>query len=596
MLYPDELLEEIRSRNDIVSVIGAYIRLQKKGSNHMGLCPFHNEKTPSFSVSASKQMYYCFGCGVGGNVVTFIMEYENYSFVEALKYLAERAGIALPEQEYSEEARRQADFKSRLLEINKQAAKYFFYQFKSSGGQAAYQYLVDRGLTQETIKHFGLGYSNRSSDDLYRYLKNSGYDDEFLSQSGLVSIDERIGGRDKFRDRVMFPIMDSNHRVIGFGGRIMGEAGNDIPKYLNSPETRIFEKSRNLYGLNFAKTSRKSNFLICEGYMDVIALHQAGFINSVAALGTAFTGFHANLLKRYTSEVLLTFDSDKAGTQASLRSMPILKEAGLTIKVINMKPYKDPDEFIKAVGSEEFQERISEAKSSFFFEIEVLQKEYDLGDPEQKTRFFHETAKKLLNFSEELERNFYIDAVAKTYQIDVEQLRKLVNRFGSQMVGRPMEPKEYQNDVSKNKKGPENGIMKSQKLMLTWLIEDNTLFEKINGLLGPEDFTEGIYCEVAGLVFDQYEKEHTVIPARIINCFQSKEEQSEVAALFSAGIRGDMNEAGWQKALSDTVFRIKENSLDELSQKAIEINDTALLQKIIAEKQELKKRTLAFGN
>lgn len=596
MLYSDELLEEIRSRNDIVSVIGSYIRLQKKGSNHMGLCPFHNEKTPSFSVSATKQMYHCFGCGVGGNVFTFIMEYENYSFMEALKFLAERAGIALPEQEYSEEARKQADFKSRLLEVNKQAANYFFYQFKSTGGQTAYQYLVDRGLTEETIKHFGLGYANRNSDDLYRYLKKLGYDDEFLSLSGLVTIDERIGGRDRFRDRVMFPIMDSNHRVIGFGGRVMGEVGNEIAKYLNSPETRIFEKSRNLYGLNFAKTSRKTSFLICEGYMDVIALHQAGFTNSVAALGTAFTTFHANLLKRYTNEVLLTFDSDKAGTQAALRSIPILKEAGLTIKVINMKPYKDPDEFIKAVGQEEFQTRISEAKNSFFFEIEVLQKEYDLSDPEQKTRFFHETAKKLLNFSEELERNFYIDAVAKTYQIDVEQLRKLVNRFGSQMVGRPVETKEYQNDTSKNKKGPDNGIIKSQKLMLTWLIEDNTLFEKIKGLLGPKDFTEGIYSEVAELVFDQYEKEQTVIPARIINCFQSKEEQSEVAALFSAGIRGDMNEAGWQKALSDTLFRIKENSLDELSQKAIEVNDTALLQKIIVEKQELKKRKLTFGN
>jgi DNA primase len=596
MLYSDELVEEIRSRNDIVSVIGSYIRLQKKGSNHMGLCPFHNEKTPSFSVSASKQMYHCFGCGVGGNVFTFIMEYENYSFLEALRFLGERAGIALPEQEMSEEQRRQSDLKGRLLETNKQAATYFYYQFKNQEGQAAYDYLVNRGLSEETIKHFGLGYSNRYSDDLYRYLKKVGYEDEFLAQSGLVTIDERLGGRDKFRDRVMFPIMDANHRVIGFGGRVMANAGPEVPKYLNTPETRVFEKSRHLYGLNFAKASRKTYFLICEGYMDVIALHQAGFTNAVAALGTAFTGFHANLLKRYTNEVLLTFDSDNAGTQAALRAIPILKEAGLSIKVINMKPYKDPDEFIKALGAEEFQKRIAEARSSFFFEIDVLQKEYDLSDPEQKTKFFHETAKKMIGFSEELERNFYIDAVAKSYQIDVEQLRKLVNKIGSQIVIGVNEPKEPRGDGLKGRKGPEDGISKSQKLMLTWLIEDSSLFNKIKGILGPEDFTEGIYKEVAGLVFDQYEKENAVNPAKIINCFESKEEQSEVAALFSAGIHGDMDEAGWHKALMDTVLRLKENSLDMQSQKAIEVNDTALLMKIISEKTELKKRSITFTN
>ncbi|HWT27810.1 MAG TPA: DNA primase [Mobilitalea sp.] len=592
MYYPDELVEEIRSKNDIVSVIGSYIKLQKKGSNHMGLCPFHNEKTPSFSVSASKQMYHCFGCGVGGNVFTFIMEYENYTFLEALKFLAERAGVALPEQEYSEEAKKQSDLKGRLLEVNKEAAKYFYYQLKSQRGQAAHEYLIKRSLTEETIKQFGLGYSNKFSDDLYKYLKNLNYDDEFLKLSGLVTIDETRGGSDKFWNRVMFPIMDANHRVIGFGGRVMGDG---TPKYLNSPETMIFDKSRNLYGLNFARNSRKNNLLICEGYMDVIALHQAGFTNSVAALGTAFTPFHANLLKRYTNEVLLTFDSDGAGTQAALRAIPILKEAGLSIKVIDMKPYKDPDEFIKALGAEEYQKRISEAKSSFFFEIDILQKEFDLSDPEQKTKFFHETAKKLLGFTEELERNFYIDAVAKAYQIDVEQLRKVVNKFGSQIVVGLNEPKEYRNETAKVKKTPEDGIAKSQKLMLTWLIEDNSLFEKLKGFLGPEDFTEGTFSEVAGLVYDQYEKDHSANPAKIINCFQSKEEQSEVAALFTAGIRGEMNAADWKKALTETVMRVKENSLDKQSMKAIEANDTVLLMKIIAEKAELKKKTIIIG-
>lgn len=555
----------------------------------MGLCPFHNEKTPSFSVSASKQMYHCFGCGVGGNVFTFIMEYENYTFVEALRLLAERAGINLPEQEYSEEAKRQADFKGRLLEVNKEAAKYFYYQLKSDRGQAALNYLTERGLSEDIIRQFGLGYANRFSDDLYKYLKSIGYEDEFLSQSGLVSFDERIGGHDKFWDRVMFPIMDANHRVIGFGGRIMGKAGPEVPKYLNSPETRIFDKSRNLYGLNFARKSRASFYLICEGYMDVIALHQAGFTNAVAALGTAFTTFHANLLKRYTNEVLLTFDSDEAGVKAALRAIPILKDAGLSVKVLNMQPYKDPDEFIKALGAEEYQNRIKEAKNSFFFEIDMLQKEYDLSDPEHKTRFFHETAKKLLSFTEELERNFYLDAVAKTYQIDAILLRKLVNKLGSQIVTGAGETKEYRTAFGKGKKSPEDGIMKSQRLLLTWLAEDNSLFDKISSILSREDFSEGICQDVAGLVIEQSEKEHSVNPAKIISCFTSKEEQSEAAALFSAEFLGEMKEADKKKALYDTVYRLKEFSLDKQSLKAIEANDTGLLQKIISQKADLKK-------
>lgn len=595
MFYPDELVEEIRSRSDIINVIGSYIRLQKKGSSHMGLCPFHNEKTPSFSVSPSKQMYHCFGCGVGGNVFTFLMEYENYTFVEALKVLAERAGINLPEQEYSEAAKRQADLKGRILEVNKEAAKYFYYQLKSQRGSAAHEYLINRGLSEDIIKQFGLGYANRYRDDLYQYLKNLGYEDDFLRQSGLVSYDERRGGHDKFWDRVIFPIMDVNHRVIGFGGRVMSNAGPEVPKYLNSPETKIFDKSRNLYGLNFARKSRAMNILLCEGYMDVIALHQAGFQNAVAALGTAFTGFHANLLKRYTNEVLLTFDSDGAGTQAALRAIPILKEAGLTVKVINMTPYKDPDEFIKALGPEEYGKRIEEAKSSFYFEIDMLQKEYELNDPEQKTKFLHEIARKLLGFTEALERNIYIDAVAKAYHIDVELLHRLVNKLGSQIVVGANEPKEYHNPTKKYKKAAEDGISKSQKLMLTWLIEDNALFDKIEGILGPEDFSEGIYEEAARLVFDQYEKERIVIPAKIISHFDSKEDQSEVASLFLAEIQGEMNATERQKALTDTVLKLKEHSLDRQSLKAIEENDVILLQKLFTQKADLKKQVAKLG-
>ena len=425
--YSDDLIEEIRSRNDIVDVISGYVRLQKKGSTYFGLCPFHNEKTPSFSVSGNKQMYYCFGCGAGGNVITFLMDYENYTFKEALEYLGQRAGIELPKQEMTAQERAQSDRRSRILEINKVAAKYFYAQLRMEQGKHAMAYLTGRKLTPETMRKFGLGYSNKFSDDLYRYLRQQGYEDEILKDSGLVTIDEKRGGYDKFWNRAMFPIMDANHRVIGFGGRVMGEGE---PKYLNSPETMVFDKSRNLYGLNFARSSRRRQMLLCEGYMDVIALHQAGFDNAVASLGTAFTPGHANLLKRYTKEVLLTFDSDGAGIKAALRAIPILKEAGLTARVINMKPYKDPDEFIKALGAEAYQERIDQAQNSFLFEVSVLEQNYNLKDPEGKTAFYNAVAEKLLEFDEELERNNYIEAVAARYQTGFENLKKLDRKSG----------------------------------------------------------------------------------------------------------------------------------------------------------------------
>lgn len=582
MFYAEDLVEEIRQRNDIVDVISSYVKLQKKGNNHMGLCPFHSEKSPSFSVSAQKQMYHCFGCGVGGNVVTFIMEYENYTFVEALKFLANRAGINLPEVEYSQEAKKQADLKGQLLEINKQAAKYFYYQLRQERGMGALNYLIQRKLSEETIKKFGLGYSNKFSDDLYQYLKGLGYSDVILKDSGLVTIEESKGVYDKFWNRVMFPIMDVNNRVIGFGGRVMGEG---MPKYLNSPETKLFDKSRNLYGLNLARVSRKRNILLCEGYMDVIALYQVGFHNAVASLGTAFTGLQANLLKRYTEEVLLTYDSDGAGTKAALRAIPILKDAGLSAKVINMQPYKDPDEFIKALGAEEFQKRIDSAQNSFYFEIDVLQREYDLGDPEQKTKFYNEIAKKLLVFTEEIERNNYTEAIAGRYQIGFDNLRKLVNRYGSQIVVGTGE-ESGSSQFHRKRKVAEDGVKQSQKILLTWLSSDISLFPKIKGIISSSDFKEPLYFKVADLLFHQYEEENRVTPAKIINQFESKEEQKEVASLFSTGFREEMSFLEREKAFNETVLRIKKSSLDYASKNVADINE---LQQIIQEQLDLQK-------
>lgn len=582
MFYPEEIIEEIRQRNDIVDVISSYVKLQKKGSNFMGLCPFHSEKTASFSVSAAKQMYHCFGCGVGGNVFTFIMEYENFSFIEAVKFLAERAGVSLPEAEFTEEQRKKADLKSRLMEINKEAGKYYYVLLKLPQGKAAHDYLIGRQLSEETIKKFGLGYSNKYSNALYQYFKQKGYEDNILKESGLFTIDESKGAYDKFWNRVMFPIMDVNNRVIGFGGRVMGDG---VPKYLNSPETKIFDKSRNLYGLNLARLSRRKNIILCEGYMDVIALHQAGFDNAAASLGTALTGLQASLLKRYTDEVLISYDSDGAGTKAALRAIPILKEAGLTAKVIDMKPYKDPDEFIKALGYEEYENRIENAKNSFYFEIEVLEQEYDLSDPESKTKFFNETAKKLLVFNEEIERNIYIEAVARKYNIPFDDLRKLVNRYGSRIVA-GTEREEYNRREQRRKKKNEDGFVQSQKLLLTWLIEDTSLFSKIKGIITAEDFKEDLYHKAADMLFTQYNTEETITPAKIMNYFESKEEQNEIASLFHTSLNEGMNLLEKEKALNEIVRRIKKYSLDYESKHAADIEQ---LQKIIKEQGELQK-------
>ena len=477
MYYPDELIEEVRTRNDIVDVISGYVRLQKKGSSYFGLCPFHNEKSPSFSGSRQKQMYYCFGCGAGGNVFTFLMEYENFSFMEAVKFLADRAGIALPEAEYSKEAKQRADLKASILEINKIAARYYYVQLKSERGVGAHTYLTDRGLTEETITAFGLGYSTKYSDDLYQYLRGKGYSEDLIRQAGLINTDERQGVYDKFWNRVIFPIMDVNSRVIGFGGRVMGDGK---PKYLNSPETAVFDKSRNLYGLNRARTSRKTYFLLCEGYMDVISLHQAGFTNAVASLGTALTSGHASLIKRYVQEVYLTYDSDDAGTRAALRAVPILKEAGISAKVIRMDPYKDPDEFIKNLGAQEFENRIQNARNGFMFSLEILEREFDMASPEGKTAFFREAANRLLSFEDELERNNYIEAVASAYKVSKESLEKLVAKTAvSTGLARPVtRPKKADGAVLQK----EDGIVTSQKVLLTWMIENEKQSEAVKAV------------------------------------------------------------------------------------------------------------------
>ena len=580
--YSDDIIEEVRSKNDIVDVIGSYVKLEKKGSNYFGCCPFHAEKTPSFSVTPSKQMFYCFGCHKGGNVFTFLQEYENYSFGEALEALADRAGVNLPKQELTPEKKREADKRELLLAINKEAAKYFYTLLRSERGKRAYDYFKGRELSDETMQRFGLGYSDQYSDDLYKYLRKRGYDDMLLKESGLVVIDEVRGGHDKFWNRAMFPIMDVRGRVIAFGGRVMGDGE---PKYLNSPETKIFNKRRNLFALNFAKNTKKNYMLLCEGYMDVISLHQAGFDNAVASLGTALTEEQVQLLSRYTKEIYLTYDSDGAGVDAAVRAIPMLNKVGIKTKIVNMQPMKDPDEFIKAYGAEEYEKRIRDAENSFLFLIRILSRQYDMSDPTDKSSFFHETAKRLaVSFEDTLERRIYARELAKNYDVSEDELMQMVNRLG-ESAGLMRENDRAKDGRNRPKK--EDGMKKSQMLLLSWLAERHELYLSIKGKIGADDFTDPMCHRAAQMLFEQFESGNDIVPARIIDAFTDTEEQSQIAGIFNAAIHKVESKEDMEKAIKETIIRIKQNSIEQTS-KNLSPSDIEGLMKMIEDKKALE--------
>lgn len=592
MFYPDDLVEEIRLRSDIVDIIGSYVHLKKSGANHVGLCPFHNEKTGSFSVNGQRQIFKCFGCGVGGNVITFLMKYDNMTFPEAIKVLADRAGVSLPEMEYTEEEKRANTLKQRILEVNKEAAKYYFLALKSPQGKSGLEYIKGRGLSDETIKNFGLGFAPKTAN-LYGYLKSlpEKYSDDVLKASGIFNFSEQYGARDRFWDRVIFPIMDANSKVIAFGGRLMSqgaieEGDKKIPKYLNSPETEVFDKSRNLYGLNLARRTRAEYFILCEGYMDVIALHQAGFDMAVASLGTAFTSGHATLIRRFKKRVYLSYDSDEAGIKAALRTLPILKAAGISAKVIDMKPYKDPDEFIKNLGMEEYQRRIDNAEGSFYFEIRMLERDYDLGDPESKTKFCIEIANRITRFEEEIERANYIEAICNKYNLSKESLSKLVEKQAMKsenMEERPViksgihERKSSADKLDETKRN-------TQRTLLSWLCDEPEIFGIISEYILPDDFSGEMYIKAAELLFEQIKDDPKKINvARIIGCFTDEEEQTEVASLFST-VRQQMNDEEKPEALKRLIIKILEQKVEKINQMALD-SDFSMMNRSLEIKQ-----------
>ncbi len=585
MRYTDEFIEQVRAGSDIVDVISGYVHLQKKGANYFGLCPFHNEKSPSFSVAPNKQIFYCFGCGAGGNVITFLMKYENYTFQEAVKVLAQRAGIPVPELNYSEEMKKAQARRSQLLAVNKEAATYYYRLLRSPKGKNGLAYFQQRELSDATMNHFGLGYADGSSSDLVRHLKQKGFSDEIITASGVAVFDEKRGLHDKFWNRVMFPIQDINHRVIGFGGRVMGDGK---PKYLNSPETEIFDKSRNLYGLHLAKQTRKGYFIICEGYMDVIAMHQAGFTEAVASLGTAFTAGQAALMKRYVSTVILSYDSDNAGVKAALRGIKILKEAGLTGKVLNLKPYKDPDEFMKALGKEEFEKRIQEAENCFYFEIRMLEGEFDLKDPAGRTAFTRELAKRLCGFEEEVERENYLRAMAEKYYIDAGALRRMVASYGQTVTEekKPLPARNYQKPGSSGAASKkEEATLRPQRLLLTWLSDYPGLYVQVKKYISWNDFSEGICQQAAQALFEELEKGKQG-SASVISQFTQESEQQQIVDILNTRVRGLETKEEKEKAFKDALYAVRKNSYER---KVAENTDPGALMELIRDKKALEE-------
>lgn len=422
MAFPENFITELAERNDIVDVVSSYVRLGKKsGSNLFGLCPFHGEKTPSFSVSADKQIYHCFGCGKGGGVINFVMEIENLSFPEAVEFLAKRAGMAIPEQAADKDARK----RSRLLEVNRDAARFFHEQLSTHAGKAAVEYMQKRRISPKVARNFGLGFAPDTWDSLIRAMREKGYTDFEMLDAGLIKRGKNGGFYDMFRNRLMFPVIDVRGNVIGFSGRILGEGE---PKYLNTPETLVFNKSRNLFALNLAKKSKNGYIILSEGNIDVVSLHQAGFDSAVASLGTSLTPEQARIISRYTNEVIIAYDSDNAGVKAAQRAISILEKLDLKVKVLKMKDAKDPDEYIKLKGPDAFRNLIEASEHQIDYRLGQITAKYELSSDEQKVEFLKEASELVAKFPGSVERQVYAMRVADMAGVDAALVKDEVER------------------------------------------------------------------------------------------------------------------------------------------------------------------------
>ncbi|MBM6829899.1 DNA primase [Anaerotignum lactatifermentans] len=585
MRYPRELIEEIRMQNDIVEIVSQYVPLKQKGSSYFGLCPFHHEKTPSFSVNSEKQFYYCFGCGAAGNVFGFLMEMENCDFPEAVKKLAERANIPLPKQNMTGQALAMEKLKERLFQMHKLAGRFFYDTLQSSQGEEARRYLQRRKLQPAMCRKFGLGYAPDSRHALFDYLKEQGFSAGEIEQAGLALPDkEGSGFHDRFRGRLMFPIFDPQGRVVGFGGRILGKGE---PKYLNSPETVLFSKSRNLYGLNFAKAARKKELILVEGYMDMLSVYQAGFHNVVASLGTAFNKEHAATLKKYAEDIILLYDSDEAGTNAALRAIPVLVSNGFRVRVTQVPDGKDPDEFIKQNGSAEFAKLLVNAVHYISFQIACIRRKYNLELAEHRVRFATEAAQALTKLDNEIERDVYTAEISRMTGVEEgaikNEIRKLLRKEDAAFQ-KEAEQKRLQ---AKRQYGAgrqeEKGLLEAQKNLLYLCAGHGHIYEVLQELLEDDDFTSEVYREAFREMGLLWQKSGNVFPAELVSHFEKPEEQKLITEIFAAQVPMDEG-ADLQKAVTEAVKWMKRTKIDRMTAQAASAED---LQRLVEAKRKL---------
>lgn len=608
MVFREEFVEEVRNSCDIVEIISEYVDLKKSGKNFIGKCPFHNEKTPSFTVTPEKQMFYCFGCKVGGNVYTFIMEKENLTFPEAIEFLSNKVGIVLPELDNSDEMLQKNRIKNIIFEIQKDAANFFYYNLiKNESGRHAFEYLIKRGLSKETIRKFGLGYSLPEWDSTKKYLKAKGYDEKLIESAGIIIKGKYNNYYDRFRDRIMFPITDIMGRVIGFGGRITTESDSQ-PKYLNTPDTVVYNKRKNLYGLFVAKSeSSQKGIIIVEGYMDVITLHQEGFTNAVASLGTSLTIEQAKLIKRYTDEVYLAYDSDEAGMAASVRGMEILNDAGLIVKVIMLTEGLDPDDYIKEKGREEFNNKIKKALPVMDYKLMMLKKGHDLSSPLDKREYISKITPHLLKIKSYVERDAYIRKISEKLGIREEALRIDINSYSKRnRLNNAIEHKKVlktHNNKNNAKFKIVPAYMNAEWDLINLMINEDQVYKLIKSNFNVLDFVDDLNREIAKIIYNLKTSQPEISSAEIVD----KLEEVEYVKRFSHIVTREITYENAEKAAFDCIAKIKGykvqqelNNIQQLIQEkegSSNESDKNELNRLLIKYQELleRKKNLKYG-
>ena len=574
--YSDEVIDEIRQSNDIVDVISQYVRLKRSGRNYFGLCPFHNEKSPSFSVSPDKQIFHCFGCGVGGNVFTFLMKIEGISFIEAIQNLAERANIVLPKLENNEESGKE-ELKAKVYKVNEFAAEYYHKNLYLPTAKIAQEYVKKRKLSNETLKSFRIGFSGKF-DELYKELKKQGFAETEILESGLVNKSDRGQYIDRYRNRLMFPICDVRGRVIAFGGRVLDDSK---PKYINSPENVVYSKGRHLFGLNVAKKGQGvlKKILIVEGYMDVISLHQRGITNVVAPLGTALTQQQGWLLRKNAEQIILSFDSDEAGLNAKIRALDILQNMGCDLRVLNMEGAKDPDEYIVKFGNARFTNLIEKALSVVEFKVKLLKDKLNLENVNDKIKFLNEIAKIISKIDNNMEREVYIDRISKEYDISKEAIYSEVNKltYSNKSDEKVLEKKKPVL-VHKNENTVQisEAVRRRENTVLSILLTENVnFFEVIKQNMKPDDFKDEINKKIAKKLYEELEKGNSNINAILDE--MTEEEQNHITEIMAM----DYEIEDMEKAIDDIMQSYEK---EKLNQRKLEIIE--LLEKQTEEEQK----------